>query len=83
MRPTRAGLGVLAIGVVVVGLGRLFGAFELFLLGAGLLAAFGLAALVHLTLGLDLGVSRTTSPAVLRAGTPAQVDLVLHNRARA
>ena len=82
MRPTRAGLGVLAIGVVVVGLGRLFGAFELFLLGAGLLAAFGLAALVHLTLGLDLGVSRTTSPAVLRAGTPAQVDLVLHNRAR-
>lgn len=82
MRPTRAGLGVIGVGLVVLGLGRLFGAVELFLLGAGLLASFGLAALVHLTLGLDLAVSRTTSPAVLRAGTPAQVDLVLRNRAR-
>ncbi len=82
MRPTRAGLGIVAVGVVVLALGRIFGALELYFLGATLLAAFVLGALWHLTLGLDLGVSRTTTPAVLRAGTPAQVDLVLQNRAR-
>ena len=82
MRPTRAGLGLLAVGVALLVAGRFLGIVELYLLAAMALVALGLAALYTATARLDLAISRVTTPARLRAGTPARVDLTIRNRSR-
>ncbi|MEM9655023.1 MAG: DUF58 domain-containing protein [Actinomycetota bacterium] len=82
MRPTRAGVGLLAIGVALLVAGRLLGLLELYLLAAMALAALILAAIYTASARLDLGISRVATPARLRAGTPARIDLSLRNRAR-
>lgn len=82
MRPTRAGVGLLAIGIGLLIAGRLLGLLELYLLAAMAIAALILAAIYTASARLDLGISRVATPARLRAGTPARIDLSLRNRAR-
>ncbi len=82
MRPTRAGLGLIIATIACAIAGRVLGLLELFVLAAMSAAALILAAIYTSTVRLDLGVGRSATPARLRAGSPARVDLVLHNRAR-
>lgn len=82
MRPTRAGVGLLLATAACVVAGRVLGLLELFVLAAMGAVALLLAAVYTATVRLDLGVGRTASPARLRAGSPARIDLVLQNRAR-
>ena len=82
MRPTRAGLGLLIVGLALALAGRLLGILELYLLAGMALVALILAAVYTLTTRLDLSISRVTTPARLRAGTPARVDLAIANRSR-
>ncbi len=80
MRPTRAGLGLALIGLGLVIAGRMFGILELFLLAAMCAGALILAAIYTSTVRLDLSIGRVATPARLRAGTPARIDLALRNR---
>jgi uncharacterized protein (DUF58 family) len=82
MRPTRAGLGLAVTTIMCAIAGRVLGLLELFVLAAMGGAALIIAALYTATVRLDLSVARTASPARLRAGAPARIDLALHNRAR-
>ena len=82
MRPTRAGIGLIIATVASIVAGRILGLLELFVLAAMGGMALLLAALYTATVKLDLGVGRTASPARLRAGAPARIDLVLQNKAR-
>ncbi|MEM7339122.1 MAG: DUF58 domain-containing protein [Actinomycetota bacterium] len=82
MRPTRAGLALIAATIGCVVAGRVFGLLELFILAAMGGAAILLAILYTATVRLDLNVGRTATPARLRAGTPARIDLALQNVAR-
>ena len=82
MRPTRAGIG-LAVTAIACGVaGRVLGLLELFVLAAMGGAALVVAAIYTATVRLDLSVARTASPARLRAGAPARIDLALYNKAR-
>jgi uncharacterized protein (DUF58 family) len=82
MRPTRAGLGLI-ITVVACGVsGRILGLLELFVLAAMGATALVLAIVYTSTVRLDLGVGRSATPPRLRAGSPARIDLVLHNQSR-
>jgi uncharacterized protein (DUF58 family) len=82
MRPTRAGLGLLITSAACAIAGRVLGLLELFILAAMGATALVLAAVYTSTVRLDLGVARSATPARLRAGSPARVDLVLRNRGR-
>ncbi|MEM7274446.1 MAG: DUF58 domain-containing protein [Actinomycetota bacterium] len=82
MRPTRAGLGLLAIGLGLLAAGRLLGLLELYLLGAMAIAAVVIAASYTASARLDLAIGRVATPARLRAGSPARIDLSLRNRAK-
>lgn len=82
MRPTRAGIGLIITAVVCVVAGRVLGLLELYVLAAMGAAALVYAALYTSTVRLDLAVGRTATPARLRAGSPARIDLVLQNKAR-
>lgn len=82
MRPTRAGLGLLLVGIGLVFAGRLLGILELYLLAAMAIIALVLAAIYTAVMRLDLSISRVATPARLRAGTPARIDLALRNKAR-
>lgn len=79
---TRAGVALFFASLLVALAARVLGLLELYILAAiGFLALF--LALVY-TIGtrLDIGVSRIATPARLRAGTTARIDLVLRNRSR-
>ncbi len=80
MRPTRAGIGVffVAIGLLVVG--RLLGILELYFLAAMAAGALLLAVIYTAGARINLAVGRVATPARLRAGTPARIDLVLQNK---
>ncbi len=82
MRPTRAGLGLILATAGGLAAGRILGLLELYVLAAMGGVALLLAALYTATVRLDLGVGRTATPARLRAGSPARIDLVLQNNAR-
>ncbi len=82
MRPTRAGIGLLIVTGACLVAGRVLGLLELFILAAMAGAAVVFAVVYTATLRLDLAVSRTATPARLRAGSPARIDLALANRSR-
>lgn len=82
MRLTRAGSGLLVIVALCLVLGRTFGLIELFYLGGMALIAVVVAVLQTLSRKLELSVGRVATPARLRVGTPARVDLTLTNRSR-
>lgn len=81
MRLTRAGFGLLIVGIACLAVGRIFGADELFSLAAMCGVALVIAVVYTATVRLDLAVGRTATPTRLRAGTPARIDLTLTNRA--
>lgn len=77
---TRSGWTVLAGGGALLFGGRVLGAFELYLLGAGV-AALVLVALLATNLGrLELALSRALMPARVHAGSPARVELTIANQ---
>lgn len=77
---TTTGWGMTIGSIALIVVGRLFGIFELFLLGAGA-AALVVAALLRVaTLRLRIEVSRDLQPARVHAGTPSRVELRVHNR---
>lgn len=77
---TRQGAVVTAVSVALVVAGRLFGIFELFVLGAGGAAlVIAAAALVGLT-RVHLDVARELRPSRVHAGQAASVHLRVHNR---
>jgi uncharacterized protein (DUF58 family) len=79
---TRQGWLSAAGGVALVLVGRLFGSFELFLLGSGV-GALILVAMVRTALvRLDLRVSRHIEPPRVHAGHPARVELRVRNDGR-
>ncbi|MGH1494101.1 MAG: DUF58 domain-containing protein [Acidimicrobiales bacterium] len=81
MRPTRAGLGLLLIGIALVIAGRLLGILELYLLAAMAIIASVMAAIYTASTRLDLSINRLATPSRLRAGSPARIDLTMRNRA--
>ncbi|MGI8759063.1 MAG: DUF58 domain-containing protein [Acidimicrobiales bacterium] len=77
---TRQGGLVAAASIALVVAGRLFGIFELFLVGAGGVAlVIGAAVVVGLT-RVRLDITRELRPARLHAGTPSTVELRASNR---
>jgi hypothetical protein len=82
MRPTKAGLGLLVVTLICASVGRIFGSIEMFYLAGMCAAALVIGVIYTATIRLDLAVSRSASPAKLRAGSPARVDLQLDNRSR-
>lgn len=82
MRPTRAGIGLILATIACAVAGRILGLLELYILAAMGTVALMVATVYAATIRLDLSVVRSATPARLRAGSPARVDLVLQNRAR-
>lgn len=76
---TRSGWGALALTVVSFATGRVFGIVELYVLGAGILAALALAVLGGLRRPPRLAVRRVLEPSVVRAGDAARVDVQVAN----
>lgn len=76
---TRSGWGALGLAVVSFLTGRVFGIVELYVLGAGLLAALVLAVLGGLRRPPRLIVRRVLEPSVVRAGDAARVDVQVAN----
>lgn len=82
MKLTRAGFVLAAAVILLVAAARMFGLMELYILGAAAAVVLLLTVLYTSTMRLDVAVSRTATPARLRAGTTARIDLVLRNRSR-
>jgi uncharacterized protein (DUF58 family) len=79
---TRAGVALFFASILAALTARVLGLLELYILAAiGFLALF-LTVVYTLGTRLDIGVSRIATPARLRAGTTARIDLVLRNRSR-
>ncbi len=82
MTPTKAGTALFVIAVVTALAGRVLGLIELIILATIAFLALIFSVLYTATTRLDIGVSRIATPARLRAGTAARIDLVLRNRGR-
>ncbi len=80
MKLTRAGLVLVVAVAMLIAAARLFGLMELYILAAACAVVMALTAIYTATTRLDMAVSRTATPARLRAGTTARIDLVLRNR---
>ncbi len=76
---TRTGWSVLVGAAALVFAGRVLGAFELYLLGAGVAALVLVAALAVNLTRLQVGISRTVIPPRVHAGGAARVELRLAN----
>lgn len=79
---TRTGWGVLVGAAALVVAGRVLGAFELYLLGAGVAALVVVAVLAVNLSRLQVGLSRTVIPPRVHAGGAARVELRMANHAR-
>ncbi|MBN4059547.1 DUF58 domain-containing protein [Acidimicrobium ferrooxidans] len=80
MRLTRQGVLLTVVGAALVLAGRIFSIWELYVLGAALVALVAVAALSVASSRLRLGVARKIQPSRLHAGEPARVDLAVTNR---
>lgn len=78
---TTQGWLVAIASMVMVAAGRLFGIFELYLLGAGGAALVIAAALAVARTRLQLDIARELHPPRLHVGGPSRVELRVHNRA--
>ncbi len=82
MSPTKAGTALFTSAVVSALAGRLLGLVELLILASIAFLAVLFSVVYTATARLDIGVSRIATPARLRAGTTARIDLILRNRGR-
>ena len=82
MTPTKAGTALFVIALVTALAGRILGLLELLILATIAFLALAFAVFYTATTRLDIGVSRIATPARLRAGTTARIDLILRNRGR-
>ncbi len=79
---TRQGIAVVGAGVAAIAIGRVFGIIELYVIGAGFLAA-ALAAVVYVWVRRPpIEAHRWIHPAVLVAGDIGHVDVRLHHIGR-
>ncbi|NNE12771.1 MAG: DUF58 domain-containing protein, partial [Ilumatobacter sp.] len=79
--PTRQGWTVLAGALAAIVIGRVFGIVELFVIGAGMAIAVGVALAVVRLHRPDLAITRWAHPSVLTVGDTGRVDLLIENRA--
>jgi uncharacterized protein (DUF58 family) len=77
---TPQGIVLLVGGVVATAIGRVFGVFELFVIGAACFAAVAVALLYTWVRRPRVTASRWIHPAVIVAGDTGRVDLHLHHR---
>jgi uncharacterized protein (DUF58 family) len=77
---TTQGWLVAVVSIVVVALGRLFGIFELYLLGAGGVTLVIAALLTVARTRLRLDIGRELHPPRVHAGAPSRVELRITNR---
>jgi uncharacterized protein (DUF58 family) len=70
---------VALVAVVLVTAGRLFGIFELFLLGAGAVALVIAAAVAVWRTHLRLDIARSVHPPRVHVGGPSRIDLAITN----
>lgn len=82
MSPTKAGTALFIIALVTAIAGRFLGLIELLILASIAFLALLFSVFYTATARLDIGVSRIATPARLRAGTTARIDLILRNRGR-
>lgn len=80
--PTRGGTLTVILAIAAVLFGRIFGLFELFLIGAILVALVLVAVLLVWLRAPALAVSRTISPSRVFAGGMARGDLAVVNTGR-
>lgn len=80
--PTRNGYTALAGAVAALAIGRVFGIDELFVVGAALAAAVGLALLTVRLVVPKVSVERWAHPTVLTVGDIGRVDLLVRNDGR-
>ena len=80
--PTRGGTLTVILAVAAVVFGRIFGLFELFLVGAILVALVVIAVLIVWIRTPALVVSRTITPTRIFAGGVSRADLALINTGR-
>lgn len=80
--PTRRGVATIVGGLALVGLGRLLGELELYVLGAVTVALVACSAAVVVAVRPSLLVEQHLEPAHVEAGDRATVRLSLHNRGR-
>jgi uncharacterized protein (DUF58 family) len=79
--PTRQGWTVLSGAVAALVIGRVFGIVELFVIGAGLGVAVGVAVVIVRYHRPNLAITRWAHPSVLTVGDTGRVDLLVENRA--
>lgn len=79
--PTRQGWTIAVAAVAALVVGRVFAIVELFVIGAGLGAAVGLAVLAVQLHRPELSITRWAHPSVLTVGDTGRVDLLIENRA--
>lgn len=79
--PTRQGWGAIGAACSSLLAGRVFGLVELYVVGAALFVAVGLAMVVVRRPLPHLHVSRALHPALVSVGEPARVDLTVVNKA--
>lgn len=80
--PTRQGWTITVGAVAALIIGRVFGILELFVIGAGLGVAVGVAVIVVRFHQPDLAITRWAHPSVLTVGDTGRVDLLVENRGR-
>jgi uncharacterized protein (DUF58 family) len=73
---------VALVAVALVAAGRLFGIFELYLLGAGAVALVIAAAVAVWRTHLRLDIARSVHPPRVHVGGPSRIDLEITNRGR-
>ncbi|MEO6652844.1 MAG: DUF58 domain-containing protein [Ilumatobacteraceae bacterium] len=79
--PTRQGWTIAVGAVAALVIGRVFGIVELFVIGAGLAIAVGVAVAVVRLHKPALAITRWVHPSVLTVGETGRVDLLVQNRA--
>ena len=80
--PTRQGWTVTAAAVAALVIGRVFAIVELFVVGAALGLAVGIAVLVVRFRRPQLAIGRWIHPTVLTVGDTGRVDLLIENRGK-
>lgn len=77
---TRQGWALAAAAVTLVGVGRVLGVLEMFVLGTAAGALLVVVVIRSALLELDIGVRRDVHPPRVHAGSPSRIELEVTNR---